>query len=215
MARECRGNALRTPTRTDYTVEADGRDGSAPGDGESQDKHDVRSLGYLRWLSAQAPGDFRERLLPFRLSPLGPGLAWADVDRDGDGDLYVCGTSEQPGALFRNHRGGLFRRVTDAGFTAGTDEGSALFFEANGDGLPDLYVVSGGGASEADSPALGPAYLNDGVGRFRLALDGRFLLWGTAAAWRWRGLGPGRRLTCSWAAARFRAGIRFHRPAGC
>lgn len=109
----------------------------------------------------------RERLLPFRLSPPGPGLAWADVDGDGDDDLYVCGTARQAGVLFRNNGGGAFEAVAGTGLGSGVDEMSALFFEANGDGRPDLYVVTGGGASEADAPALRDRlYLNAGNGRF-------------------------------------------------
>ncbi len=122
----------------------------------------------------EAFDDFaRERLLPFRVSPLGPGLAWADMDRDGDLDLYVCGSAVQPGALSSQIAPGSFRRVEDSGLATGRNEMSALFFEANGDGLPDLLVVTGGGSHEAGDPNLRDhLYLNAGGGRFQPAPDG-------------------------------------------
>jgi len=132
----------------------------------------VPAFGTYRQETGSFDDFARERLLPFRLSPPGPGLAWADVDGDDDDDLYVCGTARQAGVLFRNNGGGTFEVMSGTGLGSGVDEMSALFFEANGDGRPDLYVVTGGGASEADAPALRDRlYLNAGNGRFVAAPD--------------------------------------------
>ncbi|MCI0693389.1 FG-GAP-like repeat-containing protein [candidate division KSB1 bacterium] len=52
----------------------------------------------------------RQSLLPYRLSQLGPGVAWHDVDGDGAEDLIIAsGKGGQP-ALFRNTGKGGFQR---------------------------------------------------------------------------------------------------------
>ena len=51
-----------------------------------------------------------------------------------------------------------------------SEDVSATFFDANGDGSPDLYVVTGGSEFSESAPALEDRlYLNDGRGNFRKA----------------------------------------------
>lgn len=112
----------------------------------------------------------RQPLLPFKLSRTGPALAWGDVDGDGRDDLYVTGTPNQPGRLFRSQGQGRFTPDPEPFVEAGIEEVAALFFEANGDGFPDLYVVAGGVAAEPNAPALRDRlFLNDGMGRLLAA----------------------------------------------
>lgn len=51
----------------------------------------------------------RQPLLPFRLSQLGPSLAWHDLDADGDPELIVTAGAGSPPGLYRNDGGALVR----------------------------------------------------------------------------------------------------------
>lgn len=114
--------------------------------------------------------DFNSQyLIPHEQSTRGPGLATGDVNKDGLDDIYVCGANGQAGALFVQAKDGKFVASDTAIFNkTKTSEGvAAVFFDANGDGYNDLYVVSGGNEYEDGSPALGDhLYINDGKGHF-------------------------------------------------
>jgi hypothetical protein len=117
----------------------------------------------------------RERLLPRMLSMEGPALAVGDVNGDGLDDVYVGGAKQQAGQVLLQQRDGRF--VSSGNPVFATDEISedvgAVFFDADGDGDRDLYVVSGGNEYSDRAPALQDRlYLNDGRGRFGKA-EGR------------------------------------------
>src|SRR5213078_3885247 len=115
----------------------------------------------------------REPLIPKLLSTEGPMLAVADVNGDGLDDMFIGGAKGQAGKLLIQQPDGRFVSSNEKLFEADatSEDLGAVFFDADGDGHPDLYVVSGGSEFSPGSPALQDRlYLNDGRGKFRKAV---------------------------------------------
>ena len=115
----------------------------------------------------------RELLIPKLLSTEGPYLAVADVNGDGLDDMFIGGAKDQPGELLIQQPDGRFVSSDPTVFEQDrvSEDLGAVFFDADGDGHPDLYVVSGGNEFSNMSPALQDRlYLNDGRGHFRKAI---------------------------------------------
>jgi hypothetical protein len=116
----------------------------------------------------------RERLLPHRLSRLGPAVAVADINGDGTEDLFLGGAAGQEAKLFTASANGRFQIISQGTFNAakGQEDVAATFLDAEGDGDMDLYVVSGGNAFPLNDPGYQDRlYLNDGQGGFSLATN--------------------------------------------
>jgi enediyne biosynthesis protein E4 len=112
--------------------------------------------------------EFRQTpLLPHKHSQKGPGIAVGDVTGNGLDDVYLGTDQGQAKEIFLQTAPGRFeRRVVDE--ETGYEDMGALFFDANGNGHLDLYVVSGGAyLSDDGSIYQDRLYLNDGTGRFR------------------------------------------------
>jgi hypothetical protein len=114
----------------------------------------------------------REPLMPKMVSLEGPAGAVSDVNGDGLDDLYLGGAKNQAGKLLIQEPDGHFTSRDSSVFSSDrvSEDVGAVFFDANGDGHPDLYVVSGGNEFSSMAPALQDRlYLNDGHGHFRKA----------------------------------------------
>jgi enediyne biosynthesis protein E4 len=111
-----------------------------------------------------------EPLIPYLLSREGPALAVADVNGDGLEDIFIGGARGQSGALFLQNVKGEFIPSSVSVFLSdiGYEDVDALFFDANGNGYPDLYIVSGGNEFSEGHPFLEDRlYFNDGKGNFK------------------------------------------------
>lgn len=113
-------------------------------------------------------------LLPYQVSRVGPCLAKGDVNGDGLEDLFIGGTNGQESALYLQTPDGSFRLAVSQPWNLDKEHANtdALFFDADGDGDLDLYLVSGG----ADYPQGSKNYQdrlfeNDGKGNFSLVAD--------------------------------------------
>ncbi|TVQ65932.1 MAG: RNA-binding protein [Balneolaceae bacterium] len=116
----------------------------------------------------------REPLMPYKLSTKGPALAVADVNGNGLYDLYMGGARDFPGKLFLQQEDGTFleSEQPDFFYDRRSEDVDALFFDATGNGLPDLYVVSGGNEYTGEATELlDRLYINTGEGQFRKSMN--------------------------------------------
>ncbi|MEO7682583.1 MAG: VCBS repeat-containing protein, partial [Gemmatimonadaceae bacterium] len=135
------------------------------------DVTDQTGLGFVHRENSYVDFD-REPLIPKMVSTEGPYMAVADVNGDGLQDVFIDGAKDQTDRLLLQRRGGGFAPSSEAVFAADaiSEDLGAVFFDANGDGTLDLYVVSGGNEFSEMAPALEDRlYLNDGRGNFRKA----------------------------------------------
>ncbi len=133
--------------------------------------HPLHSWRYQHVAGASV--DFEvQPLLPYQPSKQGPPIAVADVNRDGLDDVFIGGAAGVPGKLFLQRKDGGGRFVEAAQvqpWLADKDyeDWGALFFDANGDSRPDLYVASCGYQLTPVSRLLQDRfYINQGGGRF-------------------------------------------------
>jgi len=148
--------------------------------GKCTSRHLTPDTRHLPFQPAQAPRysqrlpaspDYEvQALLPYEPSRQGPPIAVADVNGDGLDDIFVGGTADVPGKLFLQQRNGSFVESA-AGQPWEADKNyedwGALFFDANGDGRPDLYVASCGYQHAPVSRLLQDRlYINRGGGKF-------------------------------------------------
>lgn len=111
----------------------------------------------------------QEPLIPYYLSNEGPAVAVGDVTGNGLDDIFIGNAHRAASKLYFQEERGLFRQSNEELFMAENmyEDVDATFFDATGNGLLDLYVVSGGGqlfqSGEAHRDRL---YINEGEGRF-------------------------------------------------
>jgi len=95
----------------------------------------------------------REPLIPHRISKEGPALAVGDFNGDGREDVFIGGAKGQAAKLFTQSSNSRFSESSQKALVAHKDfeDTAAAFFDADGDGDLDLYVVSGGSTTAIGS----------------------------------------------------------------
>jgi hypothetical protein len=109
-----------------------------------------------------------EGLISKMLSQEGPALAVADINGDGNEDVFIGGAKGQAGKIYVNKGNGNFSILDqkDLESDAGFEDTAASFFDVNNDGHVDLLVGSGGNEKSDQANYKNRLYLNDGKGVF-------------------------------------------------
>ncbi|NND31688.1 MAG: hypothetical protein HKN76_03790, partial [Saprospiraceae bacterium] len=111
----------------------------------------------------------KEILLPHKYSQLGPDISVADVNGDLLDDVYLGGAAGQPGRILIQTIDGKFNLASEDTWSHDKifEDVGSVFFDADGDGDQDLFVVSGSNEwTEGSKNYQDRLYINDGYGHF-------------------------------------------------
>jgi len=121
----------------------------------------------LRDASRLAISDTEQPLLPFRTDRRGPSIAVADIDGDGDDDLYMGSTTGSPARILRWSNGTYAEETPNGIPDSRVEDGPTLFLDADGNGTLDLLVTKASAKAREWPDSFQPTfYSNDGSGGF-------------------------------------------------
>jgi enediyne biosynthesis protein E4 len=120
-------------------------------------------------------GFSRQPLLPYQLSAHGVGFAKGDLSGNGLEDLFIGGSAGEQAVILYHQQDGTFREALfeakEEPPSPDREDSSVLIFDSNGNGLNDIYIVSGGVKSDDDVNYEDRFYLNNGDGSFTMIRD--------------------------------------------
>ena len=101
------------------------------------------------------------------------GVTWADIDNDGDTDLFVSNIG--PNRLYINQGNGRFTEESSArGLAGDSRDFAAFFFDVDNDGDPDLFNADYSAPTRAVAASLVGVPVEVGSPRLYLNQDGLF-----------------------------------------
>ncbi len=157
-----------------------GTDDASPDDGTTSapetptdQTRDQDGPGFTEVAAASGLDETHSELELVAETSMTSGAAVADVDSDGDDDIFLP-RAGKPNGLYLNDGDGEFSDVARTAGVAGPSErfgsSAAAFFDIEGDGDLDLFVTGHGqGRNEL--------FVNDGSGRFTEESEQRGLVW--------------------------------------
>ncbi|MCZ8197766.1 MAG: VCBS repeat-containing protein [Flavobacterium sp.] len=109
-----------------------------------------------------------EGLISKMLSQEGPTISVADINNDGNDDLYIGGAKGADGKIYLNNGSNSYKATTQSALEADAtyEDTASAFFDADGDGDQDLLVGTGGNEKADQTNYKNRLYLNNGKGVF-------------------------------------------------
>jgi hypothetical protein len=105
--------------------------------------------------------------LPFQLSQSGPAASAADVDGNGEFDLFIGGSKKYPGSFYLQFNGTFVEKPLADEKSVWSEDQGVLLFDADNDGDNDLFLISGSNELDVKSPFYSHRfYVNEAEGNF-------------------------------------------------